>query len=231
MWIDEITTAPADQDCRLTKQDGSKPNVPGIIYFMVCKSDHITRGFFNGEHDWVSVKVGLATGGERNAFDILSGHRTSNSGDTFNFNMVAVTNCGKAETILHTLLWNAGYGTLAAYNQNVPAEWQDAYHNQEGGGEWFVVPMAELKRLVAEFEAAFPRLLLTEVQTTFKKGDGWICESASRTLRHEMQEDGTVQQVIRSKAGRPTEPNALRFAHQYRACTGHAPEGDCYRRF
>ena len=231
MWIDETSAPLHAEDCRPTKQDGSKHHEPGIIYFMLCKSDHITRGYLAGEHDWVSVKVGLATGGEKNAFATLSGHRTSNPGDTYNHNMIPVADCGAAETVLHGMLWAEGYGTLAAYNRNVPTEWRDAYHNQEGGGEWFVIPMTELKRIVAMWEEGFPHMLNHVIPTRFVTNDGWIGESKSRTLRHGVQEDGTVQQVIRSKAGRPTEPNAKRFAWQYRACTGHAPEGDCYRRF
>lgn len=231
MWIDETSAPLHAEECLPTKQDGSKHRKPGIIYFMLCKSDHITRGYLAGEHDWVSVKVGLATGGEVSAFNTLSGHRTSNPGDTYNHNMIPVTDCGHSETTLHNLLWLAGYGTLQAYNQNVPAEWRDAYHNQEGGGEWFVIPMTELKSIVAMWEQKYSELINPIIPTTFATNDGWIGESKTRTLRHEIMEDGTVEQVIRTKSGRPSEPNAKRFAWQYRACTGHAPEGDCYRRY
>ena len=108
MWIDETSAPLHAEECLPTKQDGSKHRKPGIIYFMLCKSDHITRGDLAGEDDWVSVKVGLATGGEVSAFNTLSSHRTSNPGDTYNHNMIPVTDCGYSETTLHNLYgWRA----------------------------------------------------------------------------------------------------------------------------
>ena len=50
------------------KQVGKQPKGEGVIYFMVSASNAITAD----DSDWVAVKVGLASGGEAEAFKAVS---------------------------------------------------------------------------------------------------------------------------------------------------------------
>ena len=74
------------------KQVGKQPKGEGVIYFMVSASNAITAD----DSDWVAVKVGLASGGEAEAFKVLGNHRTSNDGDTYFHALLTVCNVGKA---------------------------------------------------------------------------------------------------------------------------------------
>ena len=52
------------------KQVGKQPKGEGVIYFMTCASNAITAA----DNDWVAVKVGLASGGEAEAYKVLCNH-------------------------------------------------------------------------------------------------------------------------------------------------------------
>ncbi len=128
------------------KQVGKQPRGEGVIYFMMSRSNAITAD----SSEWVAVKVGLASGGEAEAYKVLCNHQTSNDGDTFFHSLLTVCNVGKAEASLHSTLQEMGYSTQHGKDSNIPEAYRKFYAMQEGGGEWFVLPLSVLEAVIAD---------------------------------------------------------------------------------
>ena len=198
------------------KQVGKQPKGQGVIYFMTCASNAITAA----DNDWVAVKVGLASGGEAEAYKVLCNHQTSNDGDTTYHALLTVTNVGKAEARIHERLQTMGFSTQHGKDSMVPEEYRKFYFNQEGGGEWFVIPMTVLESIIAEY-----RDTLTEPHPW---ADGWIGQSHTNApVKFHYDSEGMPRCNMQGRMGRPVEENALAFAYTYRTLTGFAPEGCC----
>ena len=100
----------------------------------------------------------------------------------------------------------------------VPDEYRKFYTQQEGGGEWFVVPLSMLELVIAE-----ARESMREPQVW---ADGWIGQShANAPVKFHYDCDGMPRCEMSGRMGRPVEEKALRFAYAYRQLTGFAPEG------
>lgn len=198
------------------KQVGKQPKGQGVIYFMVSASNAITAD----DSDWVAVKVGLASGGEAEAFKVLGNHRTSNDGDTTYHALLTVTNVGRAEGRIHARLQEMGFSTLHGMDHMIPETYRKFYTQQQGGGEWFVLPMGLLNSIIAEY-----REKLTEPQVW---ADGWIGQSHTNApVKFHYDSEGLPRCNMQGRMGRPVEENALAFAYTYRTLTGFAPEGCC----
>ena len=198
------------------KQVGKQPRGEGVIYFMVSASNAITAD----DSDWVAVKVGLASGGEAEAFKVLGNHRTSNDGDTTYHALLTVTNVGRAEARIHARLQEMGFSTLHGMDHMIPEHYRQFYTQQQGGGEWFVLPMSLLDSIIAEY-----RETLTEPHPW---ADGWIGQSHTNApVRFHYDSEGLPRCNMQGRMGRPVEENALAFAYTYRCLTGFAPDGCC----
>ena len=198
------------------KQVGKQPKGQGVIYFMVSASNAITAD----DSEWVAVKVGLASGGEAEAFKVLGNHRTSNDGDTTYHALLTVTNVGRAEGRIHARLQEMGYSTLHGMDHSIPDAYRKFYIQQQGGGEWFVLPLSLLNSIIAEY-----REKLTEPQPW---ADGWIGQSHTNApVKFHYDSEGLPRCNMQGRMGRPVEENALAFAYTYRCLTGFAPEGCC----
>ena len=195
------------------KQVGKQPKGQGVIYFMMSASNAITAD----DSEWVAVKVGLASGGEAEAYKVLCNHQTSNDGDTFYHALLTVCNVGKAEASLHSTLQEMGYSTLHGMDSNVPEAYRKFYTQQEGGGEWFVLPLSVLDAVIAD-----ARQTMREPHPWV---DGWIGQSETNApVRFHFDRDGLPRCDMSGRRGRPVEEKALRFAYAYRTLTGFAPE-------
>ena len=198
------------------KQVGKQPSKRGVIYFMTSASNAITAD----DTEWVAVKIGLASGGEAEAFKVLSNHRTSNDGDTTYHALLTVTHVGRAESRIHQRLRGMGYSTLHGSDSMVPERYRKFYAAQAGGSEWFVLPMSLLNEIIAEY-----RETLTEPAPWV---DGWIGQSEQNDpVRFCYNSDGMPVQVDEVRQGRPVQQQAVAFAYTYRYLTGFAPEGCC----
>jgi len=198
------------------KQVGRQPKGQGAIYFMMSRSNVITAN----DTEWVAVKVGLASGGEAEAYKVLCNHQTSNDGDTYFHALLTVCNVGKAEASLHSTLQEMGYSTMHGMDHAVPAEYRKFYTQQEGGGEWFVLPLPVLEKVIAN---ARQKMRQPKVWT-----DGWMGQSErNAAVRFHFDCDGNPRCEMAGRYGRPVEEKALRFAYAYRQLTGFAPEGCC----
>ena len=198
------------------KQVGKQPKGEGVIYFMVSASNAITAD----DSEWVAVKVGLASGGEAEAFKVLGNHRTSNDGDTTYHALLTVTNVGRAEGRIHSRLQEMGFSTLHGMDHMIPERYRKFYTQQQGGGEWFVLPLSLLDSIIAEY-----REKLTEPHPW---ADGWIGQSHTNApVRFHYDSEGLPRCNMQGRMGRPVEENALAFAYTYRCLTGFAPEGCC----
>ena len=198
------------------KQVGKQPRGEGVIYFMMSRSNAITAD----NSEWVAVKVGLASGGEAEAYKVLCNHQTSNDGDTFFHSLLTVTNVGKAEAALHSALMEMGYSTQHGKDSNIPEAYRKFYTMQEGGGEWFVLPVGELDKVIAKARQKF-----TEPHPW---ADGWIGQSHTNApVKFHYDSEGMPRCNMQGRMGRPVEEKALRFAYTYRCLTGFAPEGCC----
>ena len=198
------------------KQVGKQPKGEGVIYFMVSASNAITAD----SSEWVAVKVGLASGGEAEAFKVLGNHRTSNDGDTTYHALLTVTNVGRAEARIHARLQEMGHSTLHGMDHSIPEHYRKFYTQQQGGGEWFVLPLSMLDAIIAEY-----RDTLTEPQPC---ANGWIGQSHTNApVRFHYDSEGLPRCNMQGRMGRPVEENALAFAYTYRLLTGFAPDGCC----
>ena len=198
------------------KQVGKQPKGEGVIYFMVSASNAITAD----DSEWIAVKVGLASGGEAEAFKVLGNHRTSNDGDTTYHALLTVTNVGRAEGRIHSRLQEMGFSTLHGMDHMIPEHYRKFYTQQQGGGEWFVLPMSLLDSIISEY-----RETLTEPQPW---ADGWIGQSHTNApVCFHYDSEGLPRCNMQGRMGRPVEENALAFAYTYRQLTGFAPEGCC----
>lgn len=198
------------------KQVGKQPSKAGVIYFMTSASNAITAD----SSEWVAVKVGLASGGEAEAYKVLCNHQTSNDGDTTYHALLTVTNVGRAEARIHQRLRGMGYSTLHGADANVPAAYRKFYQQQEGGSEWFVLPLSLLEEIIAEYRETLPMPAVWV--------DGWIGQSHTNApVRFHYDSEGLPRCEMAGRMGRPVEEKALRFAWQYRQLTGFAPEGCC----
>jgi len=151
---------------------------------------------------------------------VLCNHQTSNDGDTFYHDLLPVTNVGRAEARIHARLRAMGYSTLHGSDANVPAAYRKFYAQQQGGGEWFVLPLPLLQEIIAEYREALPMPAIWV--------DGWIGQSHSNDpVRFHYDADGLPRCNMNGRMGRPVEEKALAFAWQYRNLTGFAPEGCC----
>ena len=198
------------------KQVGKQPRGQGVIYFMVSASNAITAD----DSEWVAVKVGLASGGEAEAFKVLGNHRTSNDGDTTYHALLTVTNVGRAEGRIPSRLQEMGFSTLHGMDHMIPERYRKFYTQQQGGGEWFVLPLSLLDSIIAEY-----REKLTEPHPW---ADGWIGQSHTNApVRFHYDSEGLPRCNMQGRMGRPVEENALAFAYTYRCLTGFAPDGCC----
>jgi len=200
------------------KQVGKQPSNAGVIYFMTSASNAITAD----SSESVAVKIGLASGGEAEAYKVLCNHQTSNDGDTSFIALLPVTNVGTAERKLHAFLRGEGFSTQHGSDHNVPAKYRKYYQQQEGGGEWFVLSLSMLEETVTMFrdELPAPRCWV----------DGWIGQSEKNPpILFHYDAAGLPHCEMQGRLGRPVEEKALRFAWQYRNLTGFAPMGCCLR--
>ena len=198
------------------KQVGKQPKGEGVIYFMVSASNAVTAD----DSEWVAVKVGLASGGEAEAFKVLGNHRTSNDGDTYFHALLTVCNVGKAEADLHSTLQEMGYSTLHGMDHSIPDAYRKFYTQQQGGGEWFVLPLSVLEAVIAD-----ARQTMREPHVW---ADGWIGQSHTNApVKFHYDSEGMPRCEMQGRMGRPVEENALAFAYAYRTLTGFAPEGCC----
>jgi len=198
------------------KQVGKQPSNAGVIYFMTSASNAITAD----SSESVAVKIGLASGGEAEAYKVLCNHQTSNDGDTSYVALLPVRNVGIAEARIHAYLRGKGYSTLHGSDHNVPAKYRKYYQQQEGGSEWFVLPLSMLEETVAKYREKLP--------TPAPWVDGWIGQSHSNDpVRFHYDAAGLPRCEMQGRLGRPVEEKALRFAWQYRNLTGFAPMGCC----
>ena len=198
------------------KQVGKQPSKAGVIYFMTSASNAVTAD----SSEWVAVKIGLASGGEAEAFKVLGNHRTSNDGDTAYHALLPVTNVGRAEARIHARLRAMGYSTLHGSDSMLPDAYKQFYMNQQGGSEWFVLPLPLLNEIIAEYREALPMPAIWV--------DGWIGQSHSNApVRFHYDAEGLPRCEMQGRMGRPVEEQALAFAWSYRQLTGFAPEGCC----
>ena len=198
------------------KQVGKQPKGEGVIYFMVSASNAITAD----SSEWVAVKVGLASGGEAEAFKVLGNHRTSNDGDTTYHALLPVTNVGRAEARIHARLQEMGHSTLHGMDHSIPEHYRKFYTQQQGGGEWFVLPLPLLEEIIQEYREALPE--------PYVWADGWIGQSHTNApVCFHYDSEGLPRCNMQGRMGRPVEENALAFAYSYRLLTGFAPEGCC----
>jgi len=196
------------------KQVGKQPKGEGVIYFMMSSSNAITAD----SSEWVAVKVGLASGGEAEAYKVLCNHQTSNDGDTYFHSLLTVCNVGRAEATLHSTLQEMGYSTQHGMDSKVPDEYRKFYTQQEGGGEWFVLPLSVLETVIAD---AKQNMREPEVWA-----DGWIGQSHTNApVKFHYDKQGMPRCDMSGRMGRPVEEKALRFAYAYRTLTAFRPTG------
>ena len=198
------------------KQVGKQPQIPGVIYFMVCLANAIT----SDDTDWIAVKIGLASGGEAEAYKVLCNHQTSNDGDLKFIRLLPVNRVGYAEAFFHRVIGDSGYSTIHGKDFKVPDRYKKFYQLQEGGGEWFVIRRAMLDKFIEQakekLSCGFPEVW----------ADGWIGQShANDPVKFEYDSKGLPRVDISGRQGRPIEEKALRFAWSYRHLTRFAPEG------
>jgi len=198
------------------KQVGKQPSNAGVIYFMTSASNAITAD----SSESVAVKIGLASGGEAEAYKVLCNHQTSNDGDTSFIALLPVRNVGRAEARIHDYLRAKGYSTLHGWDGNLPAKYRKYYQQQEGGSEWFVLPLSMLEATVTKYREDLP--------TPAPWVDGWIGQSEKNPpIRFHYDAEAVPSVDLQGRLGRPPEEKALRFAWQYRNLTGFAPMGCC----
>tara|TARA_B000000441_G_scaffold132679_1_gene119965 strand:+ start:13161 stop:13874 length:714 start_codon:yes stop_codon:yes gene_type:complete len=220
----DSATITVDKATAHKRTSGSGAGGAGVLYFMVSHSNVVTAD----ESDYVAVKIGLASGGEKATMAMLEGHQTSNDGDTEFIALVLSNRVKATEAIVHERLRNSKKCSTVPgpWSENLPEEYRHLY-NGKGGTEWFILTRQEIANLVRLLRSGkFCRHCVTDVKDWHlaHTDEHFIGHTVSRCpITFYYTPDGWQVKGHRRQGGMTEK--SIQFALTWRRLTGCVPKG------